>query len=420
MRFEFDPVVVARRAVDRLHDVDRRGLRPRPGRAADGSGGRDVVTTPGHYIEPSFSPDGKLIVYRTRAATSSAGPLYGDDPGIYVVAGGRPAPPRLVREGGTEPQFDHTGKRIYCPRRATSKFVLVSVGLGDADRGCRTATRSSTSSPRTPTQIVPSPDGKWVAFAERYHTYVAPFPQTGRPVDLGPAIDGVSRSRAVSRDAGHLPALVRRQPRGHWALGPELFTRDLVAHLRVPRRQPREARRARGEGRADRLHGADRRAGRRDRLRRRADHHDGRRRRHRQAPRGVIENGTVVVEGNRITASGRGVGPVPAGREADRRRAARRSSRASSTSTRTSAARATASSRRRTGRSLANLAFGVTTLARSVERHRDRLHARRADRAGAKLGPRLFSTGTILYGAETPFKADDRQLRRRALAPAAA
>ena len=26
-------------------------------------------------------------------------------------------------------------------------------------------------------------------------------------------------------------------------------------------------------------------------------------------------------------------------------------------------------------------------------------------RSGAKLGPRLFSTGTILYGAETPFKA---------------
>ena len=26
-------------------------------------------------------------------------------------------------------------------------------------------------------------------------------------------------------------------------------------------------------------------------------------------------------------------------------------------------------------------------------------------RTGAKLGPRLFSTGTILYGAETPFKA---------------
>ena len=29
-------------------------------------------------------------------------------------------------------------------------------------------------------------------------------------------------------------------------------------------------------------------------------------------------------------------------------------------------------------------------------------------RTGAKLGPRLFSTGTILYGAETPFKAVDR------------
>ena len=26
-------------------------------------------------------------------------------------------------------------------------------------------------------------------------------------------------------------------------------------------------------------------------------------------------------------------------------------------------------------------------------------------RAGSLLGPRIFSTGTILYGAETPFKA---------------
>ncbi len=54
------------------------------------------------------------------------------------------------------------------------------------------------------TEIVPSPDGKWVAFAERYRAYVAAFPHSGRPVDLGPSATAYPVAR-ISRDAGMYP-----------------------------------------------------------------------------------------------------------------------------------------------------------------------------------------------------------------------
>ena len=53
----------------------------------------------------------------------------------------------------------------------------------------------------------------------------------------------------------------------------------------------------------------------------------------------------------------------------------------------------------------ANLAFGVTTSHDPSNDTETVFSNAELIRAGAKLGPRLYSTGTILYGAETPFKA---------------
>ena len=52
-----------------------------------------------------------------------------------------------------------------------------------------------------------------------------------------------------------------------------------------------------------------------------------------------------------------------------------------------------------------NLAFGVTTAHDPSHDTETVFTNAELIRSGAKLGPRLFSTGTILYGAETPFKA---------------
>ena len=66
----------------------------------------------GHYVEPSFSPDGRFIVYRHASGDSTRGPFYADDAGIHVVptAGGTSL---LAHESGSDPEFDHTGTRIY-------------------------------------------------------------------------------------------------------------------------------------------------------------------------------------------------------------------------------------------------------------------------------------------------------------------
>ena len=116
----------------------RRG--PTPTTAASAScaptapAGRDVVTTPGHYTEPSFSPDGKWIVFRNAGADGTRGPLYGGNTGIYVVPadGSSRAAARARRR--------HRSRRSITPASASSsttsasgKAVLVSVGIGDPD-----------------------------------------------------------------------------------------------------------------------------------------------------------------------------------------------------------------------------------------------------------------------------------------------
>ena len=78
----------------------------------------------------------------------------------------------------------------------------------------------------------------------------------------------------------------------------------------------------------------------------------------------------------------------------------------------------TASSPRQNWPLAANLAFGVTTsTTRPTTRERSS-PPRELQRAGALLGPRIFSTGTILYGAGDAFKAEVENFDDALRAPA--
>jgi imidazolonepropionase-like amidohydrolase len=362
----------------------------------DGSSGRDVFARPGHYVEARFSPNGKTIVYRAASGDTDRGKLYGSDPGIYVVPVDGSTAPRLVRESGSDPQFDHTGKRIFVNDSRNNKFVLLSVGIGDPG------------SPRTDDdevvhfqsdnamQIVPSPDGKWVAFSERWHAFVAPFPRTGRPVDLGPTINGYPVAR-ISRDAGFYLHWSGDSRKVFWSLGPDLFSRDLSRTftflddgLEKPDEPETKGTPIGFTAKSDVPDGAIALVGARIIT---------------SAGSQVIEDGTIVVENNRITA----IGP-------------------------SSSVRAPAGARRidLAGKTImpgivdvhghvggegdgivaqtywpfaANLAFGVTTAHDPSNDSATVFTNAELIRSGQKLGPRLYSTGTILYGAETPFKA---------------
>ncbi len=193
----------------------------------DGTGGRDVVPRPGHYVDPSFSPDGRSIVYRHTGGDSIRGPFYAEDAGVYVVptAGGTPL---LARESGLDPEFDHTGTRIYVREVRNEKYTLLSVGTPTTASPLPGRDEIEHVRSDNATQIVPSPDGKWIAFEERFRTYVAAFPRTGRPVDVGPTTQTYPVQR-VSRDAGFYLHWSGDSRSLHWALGPELFTRPLSA-----------------------------------------------------------------------------------------------------------------------------------------------------------------------------------------------
>ncbi len=364
----------------------------------DGSGGRDVVTRPGHYTEPAFSRDGRWIVFRDTGSDGTRGPLYSATSGIYVVPTDSSAPPRLVREGGSDPSFDATGTRIFVNDSRQGKAVLVSVGIGDPNSPLSGGDDVVHFQSDNATQIVPSPDGKWVAFAERWHAFVAPFPRTGRPVDLSPTMEGYPTSQ-ISRDAGFNIHWSGDSRAVHWSLGPELFTRDLGrtftfldAGAATPRTQADPAE-AKGvaigfTSKADVPAGAIAFVGARIIT---------------AVGDTVIENGTVVVEGNQITAVGRNV-TIPAG-------AKQIDARGKTIMPGIIDVHAHVGGEgdgilaESSWPLLANLAFGVTTSHDPSNDTETVFSNAELIRAGAKTGPRLFSTGTILYGAETPFKA---------------
>ena len=355
-----------------------------------GGAGRDLVAAPGHYTDPSFSPDGARVVFQKVGGDDIRGDIYGIEPGIYIVdtAGGEP---RLVREAGSAPQFDHTGTRIYFRERRGEKFVLASVDLTGGDERVHFQSDNAT-------EIVPSPDGRWVAFAERYRAYVAAFPNSGRTVDLGPSVAGYPVAR-ISRDAGTYLQWSGDSRRVHWSLGPELFTRPLdrtftfVAQNLEKPDEPEAAGVDIGfEATADMPSGSVALVGARIVTMR-------------DAGRPVIDHGTVVVEGNRIVAVGpSGSVRVPAG-------AARIDVRGKTIIPGIIDAHAHVGSEshgilaEQNWRLVANLAYGVTTIMDPSNDTETIFSNAELGRVGRKLGPRIYSTGTILYGAETPYKA---------------
>ena len=81
---------------------------------ADGSQGRDVVATPGHYTDPSFSPDGTLLAYTKGPHSRSldaSGPLPGElwlaDADVARIAP-EEGPREIARENGV--RIDSSGR----------------------------------------------------------------------------------------------------------------------------------------------------------------------------------------------------------------------------------------------------------------------------------------------------------------------
>ncbi len=198
-------------------------------RVIPASGGEPRVVTkePGHYFEPVFTPDGKQIVYRKGAGGGLVSPLWSRDPGIYRVSvdGGES---KLITKKGHSPQFGAQSDRVYLmseeEQKDTDHRTLWSVTLDGAEERVQLSSEWATS-------FALSPNGKWVAFSERFNAWIAPFEPTGREVAVGPKSKALPIARA-SRDAGENLQFSGDSQRLYWSLGPELYERDLKDSFR--------------------------------------------------------------------------------------------------------------------------------------------------------------------------------------------
>lgn len=356
---------------------------------ANGRGGRKVTAKLGHYAEPRFSDDGRQIVFRRVGGDGLRSQLYGDDRGIYIV-GATGGEPTRVTEEGSSPQFNRAGNRIYLAAQEATKAALISVNLTGGERRVHLLAENAT-------EFVPSPDERFVAWVERFNAYVAPLPLTGRGIDVSPTVADFP-ARRISRDAGIDLHWTRDSRRVYWALGPELFHRDISATFAFEtqdtttvKSEPESKGVAIGfRTAADRPTGTIALTGGTV-ITMNGDE--------------VIPNATILVDRNRITYVGSTAAvQIPAGtRTID------------VTGKYIMPGMIDAHAHIQTGSSgiaprtnwgfLANLAFGVTTMHDPSNNTEMIFSTAETARAGHTLAPRIFSTGTILYGAEGNIKA---------------
>jgi Tol biopolymer transport system component/imidazolonepropionase-like amidohydrolase len=181
----------------------------------DGRNDRPIVSRPGHYISASFSPDGNWIVFHRGTGDRFRGRLWEGEPGIYIVdINGKTAPRLLTREGQI-PRFSKDGKRIYLNSREGEKAALVSIDLLGSDRRVRAVSERAF-------DFRLSPDENWLAFEELWQVYVVPFPHVNELLEIGPEMKNLP-VKQLSSDAGTYLSWSVDSKTVNWSLGPEFF-----------------------------------------------------------------------------------------------------------------------------------------------------------------------------------------------------
>ena len=349
---------------------------------ADGRNARTLTTRPGHYHTPRWSPDGRRLAIQRGGGTDLRGSLHGLDTGLYVMnADGTDA--RLVTEDGRDPRFTADGQRLTFLTGGGLSKQLRSIDLDGSDEVTHFTMDYAT-------DLVPSPDGQYVAFVEAFNVYVAPFPRAGGAVALSKDTRAIP-VRRVSRDAGTDLHWVDDETL-RWMIGPEVVTRTLDETFAfrpdAPDALPEPAASGTPVGLVAPV----------------------------DAPQGVvafvggqvvtmdgdrvIPDGVVVVRGNRIEAVGpRGEVEIPRGAEVID--AAGHSLVPGFVDAHAHAGHfGTGMLPQANWTYYANLAFGVTTMHDPSASTEMVFSLSEMVRAGEIVGPRVYSTGSILYGAD--------------------
>ena len=354
---------------------------------------RKLTPKSGFYYGPRYSPDASRIVYAKTAGGSITGNLNSGETGIYLVGANGGEPKRIAKSGGN-PQFSADGQRVYFLTGDGLKKKLQSVGIaGEEPRDVFDL--------KYVDFVSLSPDGKWVAFTELFNAYVAPLPQTGASIELSKDTKAIPVTR-VSKDVGSYLHWSADSKSLHWMVGRDYHTRDLKDAFAFVPGAPKDLPKPGSDKGIDvglslpMDRPADTFAFTGARIVTMKDSGSGR--------EDVIEHGTLVVEGDTIKAVGAdgGVAIPPGAKIID----------AAGKTIVPGYVDAHAHANHFFGGVVpqanwayyANLSFGITTMHDPSATTETVFSEAELVKAGDLVGPRVFSTGSILYGADGDFK----------------
>ena len=365
--------------------------------SASGGRSKSITATPGHYSGPRFSPDGESIVYEASSGGFLSSPEWSMETGVFVVDSDGGASRRITRDGGN-PHFGARNDRLYVTRAAAEGDGrdLVSIDLnGEAPRIHARGEFLR--------RYEVAPDGRHFAYRENYHVYALPLPPGGSFLTLATTVSSVNMTRA-SGDGGNFPHWSNGGNTLNWSLGASLYGASVDYLFALPTEGEEgpayEAPAATASlaltFQADvpdslvALTGA--------RIVTMADE-DG----------GVIEDGVIVVDGNRIAAIGaRGDVDVPAG--AKTVDVSGKTIIPGLVDAHAHGTQGEGFIPQQNWKNYATLALGVTTIFDPSNDATEIFAAADMQRAGQILAPRIYSTGDIVYGAKSAWFAEINSL----------
>jgi imidazolonepropionase-like amidohydrolase/Tol biopolymer transport system component len=361
------------------------------------SGGKSKRLTrkPGHYHGPRFSADGKSIVFDADSGGYLTSPNWSMQTGVLIVAASG-GDVREVTSDGSNPHFGGRNDRLYVTRRGEAGRSLVSIDLNGEKEKIHANGKDLS-------HYEVSSDDQHFAFRQNYHIYALPLPPGGKPLDLSTSVSSVSMTKA-SGNGGNYPHWVEGGKTLAWSLGSTLFDASVDELFVVV-----------AEGEKDGAYKAPVNGASMS-MRLQSDvpsslvaltgarlvtmsTDDG----------GVIEDGVIVIEGNRIKAVGAsGDIEIPAG--AEQVDVSGKTIIPGLIDAHAHGPAGVGVIPEQNWAAYATLALGVTTVHDPSNDATEIFAAAEMQRTGQILSPRIFSTGDIVYGARSTYFAEINSL----------